>query len=72
VTTSNSYIIIVKDKEKKKRQESISVACPLSKSRGVRQRKGEEVKLRKSELESKLKIESLHRLPVVPDSVNVK
>ena len=34
VTTSNSYIIIVKDKEKKKTGVD-SVACPLSKSRGV-------------------------------------
>ena len=37
VTTSNSYIIIVKDKGRKTRQESVSVACPLSKSRGVQQ-----------------------------------
>lgn len=69
VTTSNSYIIIVKDKEKKTgvdfcRLPAVHVprgSCERGRGRG-----------RQSELESELKIKPLHWLPVVLDTLKVK
>jgi hypothetical protein len=62
VSTSNSYIIIVKGKEKKTGVDFGRLSA-LQVPRGTAT-KGEEVKRHESELESELKIEPLHRLLV--------